>query len=278
MPTGRNRWRAPVAPKSSWRRSSPSLGSPGNAKEWRKQSINGPWKRFVFANCRGLHCLFEDRSRPVFVSTERNSPVRSVRLVYAVCTRPVQTGLFAKSNEVSGASVSCSSCSLSHFVVSHSPKERGTSWSGRARSKRRAGAGSGGLADARPGTGVGAHEEGVATAPRRVGCLAECEGLLRCCGVMVIISWANVTLHNVTLQVRVEAASLGNGGKKRRTKRRKKARKKRTETETKKLIPSHRCELHQLHKLLEMIGPARLDRLTRFVQGPVRSGSVPVFS
>ena len=39
-----------------------------------------------------------------------------------------------------------------------------------------------------------------------------------------------------------------------------------------KLNPSHRCELHQLHKLLKMIGPARLDRFTRFVQGPVRTG------
>ena len=30
--------------------------------------------------------------------------------------------------------------------------------------------------------------------------------------------------------------------------------------------------MHQLHKLLEMIGPARLDCFTRFVQGPVRTG------
>ena len=92
MPTGRNRWRAPVPPTSFWRRSSRSLGSPGNGKEWSKQSINGPWKRSVFAVCRSLHCLFEDRSRPVFVSTETNYAVRSVRSVYAVCTRPVQTG------------------------------------------------------------------------------------------------------------------------------------------------------------------------------------------
>ena len=41
---------------------------------------------------------------------------------------------------------------------------------------------------------------------------------------------------------------------------------------TRKLIPSHRCELYLLHKLLKMIGPARLDRFTRFVQGPVRTG------
>ena len=56
-------------------------------------------------------------------------------------------------------------------------------------------------------------EEGAATAPRRVGCLAECEGLLPCSGVVVIISWGSVTLYNITLQVRVGAASSGNGGK-----------------------------------------------------------------
>ena len=96
MPAGRNRWRAPVPPTSFWRRSSRSRGSPGNGKEWRKQSINGPWKRFVFAVCRSSRCLFEDRSRPVFVSSETNCAVRSVSSVYAVCTRPVQTGLCAK--------------------------------------------------------------------------------------------------------------------------------------------------------------------------------------
>ena len=96
MPAGRNRWRAPVPRTSSWRRSSRSRGSPGNGKEWRKQSINGPWKRSVLAVRRSLRCLFEDRSRPVFVSTETNYAVRSVRSVYAVCTRPVQTGLCAK--------------------------------------------------------------------------------------------------------------------------------------------------------------------------------------
>ena len=96
MPAGRNRWRATVPPTSFWRRSSRSRGSPGNGKEWRKQSINGPWKRSVFAVCRSSRSLFEDRSRQVFVSTETNCAVRSVRSVYAVCTRPVQTGLCAK--------------------------------------------------------------------------------------------------------------------------------------------------------------------------------------
>ena len=96
MPAGRNRWRAPVPPRSFWRRSSRSRGSPGNGKEWSKQSINGPWKRSVFAVRRSLRCLFEDRSGPVFVSTETNCAVRSVRSVYARCTRPVQTGLCAK--------------------------------------------------------------------------------------------------------------------------------------------------------------------------------------
>ena len=55
--------------------------------------------------------------------------------------------------------------------------------------------------------------EGAATAPRRVGRLEEGEGLLPCCGVVVFISWGNVTLYNITLQVRVGAASSGNGGK-----------------------------------------------------------------
>ena len=103
MPAGRNRWRAPVPPPSFWRRSSRSLG---NGKEWRKQSINGPWKRSVFAVCSktGLDrslcqlkrtarsdrfdqfMLFvQDRSRPVFVPSEMNCPVRSLRAVGAVC-------------------------------------------------------------------------------------------------------------------------------------------------------------------------------------------------
>ena len=42
-----------------------------------------------------------------------------------------------------------------------------------------------------------------------------------------------------------------------------------------KLIPPHRCELYKLHKLLEMIGPARLERfggMFRDRTGPVCTG------
>ena len=75
----------------------------------------------------------------------------------------------------------------------------------------------------------------------------------------------------------MEAASSGNGGKT-ETKEEEKEEEKEAkeeqdrESRTRKLIPTHRCEVFKLHKLLEMIGPARLDRFTRFVQGPVQTG------
>ena len=116
--------------------------------------------------------LVQDRSKPVSVPSQMNCPVRSFRAVRAAC--PISLFLTGRKREA-GAGAGA----------------RG------ARGAR--GAGAGGPDDARPGRGVGANEEGAATAPRRVGCLAECEGLLPCSGVVVIISWANITLCNITL-------------------------------------------------------------------------------
>ena len=125
---------------SSWWRSCPSLGLPAYGEEWRKQSINGPWKRSVFVVCRSLRYLFEDRFRPVSVSTETNRPVRSFRSVYDVCQRPVHNGLYAKPHELSGPMASITLCCSFCFVAFERLKgsQRCRSWSGRARSKRRA--------------------------------------------------------------------------------------------------------------------------------------------